>query len=151
MALAASLRSRSVIAVDLSGNPSLGAWPTWQPALADARRRGLPLTLHCAEVPNADEARASLSHAHRVLRILLRSPHTAPRQVCAMLAFAPERLGHAVTACADARLLRALLASRIPIELCLTSNVLSQSVPSYGCAPPACRSASACADACVVC
>jgi adenosine deaminase len=51
-----------------------------------------------------------------------------------MLAFAPERLGHAVTAACDAGLLPALLASRIPVELCLTSNVLSQSVPSYGCA-----------------
>jgi len=54
-----------------------------------------------------------------------------------MLSFAPERLGHAVTAAADEDLLPALLGSGIPVELCLTSNVLSQSVPSYGCAPPA--------------
>ena len=52
-----------------------------------------------------------------------------------MLAFAPERLGHAVSAASDAGLLPALLASRVPVELCLTSNVLSQRVPSYGCAP----------------
>ena len=56
-----------------------------------------------------------------------------------MLAFAPERLGHAVSAASDAGLLPALLASRVPVELCLTSNVLSQSVPSYGCASPRVR------------
>ena len=50
-----------------------------------------------------------------------------------MLAFRPERLGHAVSAASDAGLLPALLATRAPVELCLTSNVLSRSVPSYGC------------------
>ena len=57
MALAAELRSRGIVGVDLSGNPSLGAFATWQPALAQARAAGLPLTLHCGEVDNADEAR----------------------------------------------------------------------------------------------
>ena len=68
VALADSLRCRGVVAVDLSGNPSLGAWATWQPALADARRRGLPLTLHCGEVDNADEARRRGARAPRRLR-----------------------------------------------------------------------------------
>ena len=43
-----------------------------------------------------------------------------------MLAFRPQRLGHAVTACSDAGLLPQLLASRIPVELCLSSNLLSR-------------------------
>ena len=55
-----------------------------------------------------------------------------------MLAFAPERLGHAVSAVSDVALLPALLACGAPVELCLTSNVLSRSVPSYGCAPARC-------------
>ena len=64
-----------------------------------------------------------------------------------MLAFAPERLGHAVSATCDGALLSALLRSRAPVELCLTSNVLSQSVPSYGCAAAA-QQSRACAPAC---
>lgn len=81
---------------------------TGAPALAEARRLGLAVTLHCGEVP-------------------------APSEVAAMLAFRPGRLGHAVTVAADGGLLPALLASRVPVELCLSSNVLSRSVASYGC------------------
>lgn len=44
--------------------------------------------------------------------------------------FLPQ--GHAVTAAMNDELRRELLESRIPVELCLTSNVLSQSTPSYG-------------------
>ena len=43
-----------------------------------------------------------------------------------MLAFAPERLGHAVRV--DPALERELLATRIPVEVCLTSNLKTQSV-----------------------
>ena len=53
-----------------------------------------------------------------------------------MLAFRPERLGHAVTAAADAGLLPELLAASVPVELCLTSNVMSETVHSYGCVRP---------------
>jgi adenosine deaminase len=128
--LAAQLQDRGVVGIDLSGNPSVGTWSTWVPALQRARELGLALTLHCGEVDNAEEVRqvhiATPNNLHCLMSACL------CRQVAAMLAFRPERLGHAVTAAAEEGLMPALLTSRIPVELCLTSNVLSQSVSSYG-------------------
>jgi adenosine deaminase len=129
--LAHELRHRGVAGIDLSGNPSVGAWPTWLPALQTARDLGLAVTLHCGEVDNAEEVRLRRvnSPIAQSTRLVSLPPAT---QVAAMLAFAPDRLGHAVTAAAEEGLLPVLLASGIPVELCLTSNVLSGSVPSYG-------------------
>ena len=46
-----------------------------------------------------------------------------------MIEFGPDRLGHAV--CAGGGVERALLRSRIPVEACPTSNVVTGSVPGY--------------------
>ncbi|MCO5592069.1 hypothetical protein L7F22_046063 [Adiantum nelumboides] len=100
--LALDMRNLGVIGIDLSGNPRVGDWNTFVPALKLAREQGLPITLHCGEVPNQSEVQN-------------------------MLSFQPERIGHAC--CLEESEWTSLLHSSIPVEVCLTSNVRTETVP----------------------
>ncbi|KAH8959883.1 hypothetical protein BDL97_06G100500 [Sphagnum fallax] len=77
-----------IVGIDLSGDPAIGQWKTFLPALTLAREMGLPLALHCGEVHN-------------------------PEEVKSILDFHPERLGH--VCCLDDLEWQALLASKIPV------------------------------------
>ncbi|GLT52605.1 hypothetical protein SLA2020_259370 [Shorea laevis] len=101
--LALEMRHLGVVGIDLSGNPIVGEWSTFMPALKFAREQGLFITLHCGEVPNRAE-------------------------INAMLDFLPQRIGHACWLVEEEW--RKLKSSKIPVEICLTSNITTASVSS---------------------
>ncbi|PKA51768.1 adenosine deaminase [Apostasia shenzhenica] len=103
VSLALEMKECGVVGIDLSGNPVVGEWSTFLPALMYAKEHGLPVTLHCGEIANRKEIQE-------------------------MLDFSPERIGHACFLEEDdwerARL------SKIPVEICLTSNLRTERLSS---------------------
>ncbi|MBA0748157.1 hypothetical protein Gogos_005005 [Gossypium gossypioides] len=101
--LALEMRDLGVVGIDLSGNPIVGNWSTFLPALKFAKEQGLYITLHCGEVPNQEEIKA-------------------------MIDFLPHRIGHAC--CFDEENWRKLKSAKIPVEICLTSNIRTETISS---------------------
>ncbi|KAE8728823.1 putative cytochrome P450 [Hibiscus syriacus] len=101
--LALEMRDLGVVGIDLSGNPIVGSWDTFLPALKFATEQGLYITLHCGEVPNQEEIKA-------------------------MIDFLPHRIGHAC--CFDKENWRKLKSVKIPVEICLTSNIRTETISS---------------------
>ena len=101
VALAIRLRAeggvgRYVVGIDFSGNPTVSGFAQFAAAFTAARCAGLHTVVHAAEIFN--------------------DPDTD-----AILAFRPDRLGHALHL--SAAHVAALEAAPIPIELCPTSNM----------------------------
>ena len=103
VSLAIEHRERGVVGIDLSGNPFVGEFATFAPALERARSVGLAVVLHFAECRNDKEAEE-------------------------MVRFAPTRLGHGVFVPEHVEQL--MFASPIPLEICISSNLASRIVPS---------------------
>ncbi|XP_074270112.1 N6-mAMP deaminase [Silene latifolia] len=101
--LALEMRGNGVVGIDLSGNPRVGDWKTFLLALVFAREQGLRVTLHCGEVPNQEE-------------------------IHGMLDFHPERIGHAC--CLEEDAWNKLKSMKIPVEICLTSNIRTNTISS---------------------
>ncbi|KAG9011115.1 hypothetical protein FRB94_009258 [Tulasnella sp. JGI-2019a] len=104
--LAIALRDagRRVVGVDLCGSPDVGDMNSFLPVFNKVRASGLGLTLHIAEITSADVV-----------------PDTD-----ILLSADPSRLGHATFLTVDE--VRTILAKRIPIEICLTSNLCCKTV-----------------------
>ncbi|KAI4342923.1 hypothetical protein MLD38_027486 [Melastoma candidum] len=101
--LALGMREMGVVGIDLSGNPTKGEWVTFIPALEYARKQGLKISLHCGEVPNRTE-------------------------INGMLDFHPDRVGHAC--CLNDAEFECLKTLKIPVEICLTSNIRTGTISS---------------------
>ncbi|XP_036424201.1 adenosine deaminase-like protein [Colossoma macropomum] len=100
-----------IVGLDLSGDPMVGHGKDLLPALQRAKNCGLKLALHLSEVPSQKEES----------ELLLDLP--------------PDRIGHGTFLHPEVggsdSLVDKVCKQNIPIELCLTSNVKGQTVPSY--------------------
>jgi aminodeoxyfutalosine deaminase len=98
--LAAERVNRGVVAFGIGGSEERGPAEWFQDVFAFARQAGLRLTAHAGE-------------------------SVGPESVWAALALGAERIGHGITSIRDPGLLRRLRDSNIPLEICITSNVVT--------------------------
>lgn len=102
--LAVQYRDRNVIAFGIGGDEARGAPELFREVYAFAANHGLHLTAHGGET-------------------------TPPESIWGALNLGAERIGHGLTAAQDAELLEELAQRQIPLEICMTSNVLTGACP----------------------
>lgn len=103
--LAAERIGEGVVAIGLGGDEIRGPAPLFKDLFARARDRGLRLTCHAGEIAGAES-------------------------VWQALAIGAERIGHGIRSIDDPKLVEHLAAQRIPLEVCITSNVRTGAVAS---------------------
>ncbi|KAI8913272.1 hypothetical protein EDD86DRAFT_200131 [Gorgonomyces haynaldii] len=95
-----------VCGVDLCGDPEKGVFrETMLPALQLARQLGLKLTVHCAEIQGVGQ------------------------ETMEILELKPDRIGHGTFLDEVSR--QYLVDCSIPVEICMTSNVMCKTVKDY--------------------
>jgi aminodeoxyfutalosine deaminase len=102
--LAAARRDRGVVAFGIGGSELRGPAEWFGDVFAAARRAGLRLTAHAGE-------------------------GTSPQSVWAALELGAERIGHGISSIDDPVLVRHLCDRQIPLEICITSNLVTGVVP----------------------
>jgi adenosine deaminase len=97
--------SSRILGVDFSGNPESKSFSEFRDLFEKARLNGLKTTIHFAEVFDSRDTRS-------------------------ILEFKPDRVGHGC--CLSPPELAEFLASRIPLEVCPTSNLMTRpEITSY--------------------
>ena len=103
--LAAERVDDGVIAIGIGGDEARGPAPLFKDLFREAKDRGLHLTCHAGEVAGA-------------------------QSVWEALDIGAERIGHGIRAIDDAALVAHLAAKKIPLEICITSNLRTGAVAS---------------------
>ncbi|HEY1337905.1 MAG TPA: adenosine deaminase [Bryobacteraceae bacterium] len=98
--LAAERRDRGVVAFGVGGSETRGPAEQFRDVFAVAKRSGLRLTAHAGEGTTAQSIRAALE-------------------------IGAERIGHGISAADDPDLMRCLRERDIPLEVCITSNLVT--------------------------
>ncbi len=109
---AAELKSAhpSIIGIGLGGDERRAGSEPFQRLYAEAKKAGLRLTNHAGET-------------------------TGPEAIWEALAIGSERIGHALSAIQDEKLVQELKTRSIPLELCPTSNFRTGVCPSFAAHP----------------
>ncbi len=102
--LAVRYRDRNVVGVGIGGDERKGPAEPFKTLYRYAADNGLRCTAHAGET-------------------------TGPESIWAALNIGAERLGHVLSAPADAELIEELSHRQIPVEICITSNVLTGCLP----------------------
>ncbi len=97
---------KGVVGADLAGDESRYPFSLYQKYFKTARDMGVPLTAHAGEAAGADSIRAALDMGVR-------------------------RIGHGTRLKEDAFLVKRVIDERVALEVCLTSNVQTQTVKDY--------------------
>jgi adenosine deaminase/aminodeoxyfutalosine deaminase len=100
---AAARRDRGVVAFGIGGSEERGPAEWFTEVFATAARAGLRLTAHAGE-------------------------GTSPKSVWAALELGAERIGHGISAVDDLVLVKHLRDREIPLEVCITSNLVTGAV-----------------------
>lgn len=108
--IAARFVGDGVISFGIGGDELRGPAAGLRDAYCYARDAGLRLTAHAGETDGPDSIRAALD-------------------------IGAERIGHGIRAVDDPELMRRLREERIPLEVCITSNVRTGAVASLGAHP----------------
>ncbi|KAI7854269.1 hypothetical protein BDC45DRAFT_509044 [Circinella umbellata] len=103
--LAVKFRTQNIVGIDLCGDVHQGSFEQLRPAFDKARAEGFYVTLHFNEV----------------VENMVEAPN--------LLSFGPDRLGHATLLDEPTR--QTIYSNRIPIEICMTSNVISKTVKTF--------------------
>jgi adenosine deaminase/aminodeoxyfutalosine deaminase len=108
--LAAERVGDGVVAIGIGGDEARGPAPLFKDLFRQAKDRGLHLTCHAGEV-------------------------AGPQSVWDALDIGAERIGHGIRSIDDPALVAHLAARKIPLEICITSNLRTGAVAALGLHP----------------
>jgi aminodeoxyfutalosine deaminase len=110
--LAAERVDRGVVAFGIGGSEARGPAEWFTGVFAFARKAGLHLTAHAGECMGAQSTLGAQSIS-------------GVQSIWAALTLGAERIGHGIAAASDRALMRHLRERNIPLEICITSNLVT--------------------------